>query len=132
MVTAMLQLALDPNDDAPALARRELTVALDERVSSAALSLAHCIATELIGDALRSEPQLTEPIQVTAAPVNGTVRLTIQDTGPERASSFESPDDDTVEGLSGRMLRASCEASGFERVNDVTIAWCEFPSGSTA
>ena len=128
----MLQLSLPVANSSAAVARRELTAALRRSVSSSALAVAHGVATELIRGALLCEPQPAVPIELTAAQHDGTLRLTVQDAGPKRGSPFDYPDDLTAEGVSGRLLRGLCEASGFERVNDVTIAWGEFASGRNA
>jgi anti-sigma regulatory factor (Ser/Thr protein kinase) len=116
------------NDDAAFLARRALSRELREDVHESALANAALVVSELIGGVLRCEPRPTEPIRVTAERHGTTLRVTVQDQGPERGSSFECPDDRTADGIAGRLLRGLSEAWGFERINGTTIAWSEFPA----
>ena len=116
------------SDEAGRLARRSLARLLAEQVGEATIATAQLLVTELIGGVLRCEPRPTTPIVLTAERHDSTLRLTVQDQGPERGSSFECPDDGSADGVAGRLLRGLSEAWGFERVNDATIAWCEIPA----
>jgi hypothetical protein len=125
-VTDMLREEFLVNEEAPFLARRALTREMREELHETTLAIASLVVTELIGGVLRCEPRPTEPIVVTSERHDSTLRVTVQDAGPERGSSFDCPDDATADGVSGRLLRGLSEAWGFERVNGTTIAWSEF------
>jgi len=123
---------LPVNEEAALTARWALSRQFADEVATETLHTAQLVVTELIGGVLRCEPRSTAPIRLTADRYDSSFRVTVQDEGPQRGSSFDCPDDDAPEGMTGRMLRGLCEAWGFERVNDATIAWGEFPAAPAA
>ena len=116
-----------PSDEAGTMARRALARGLAGDVGETAIATAQLVVTELIGGVLRCEPRSSAPIRVTAELHDSTLRVTVQDEGPERGSSFDCPDDGSPDGVAGKLLRGLSEAWGFERLNGVTIAWAELP-----
>jgi hypothetical protein len=118
------------SEEAGVLARRALARGLAGDVAETTIATAQLVVTELIGGVLRCEPRPSSPIRLTAERHDSTLRVTVQDEGPERGSSFDCPDDRTPNGMAGRLLRGLSEAWGFERVNEATIAWSEFPAAA--
>jgi hypothetical protein len=127
----MLTREFPPDADAAYAARQALAGRFAREVATDTLHTAQLVVTELIGGVFRCEPRAAAPIRLTAERYDSSFRVTVQDEGPERGSSFDCPDENSAEGTAGRMLRGLCEAWGFERVNNATIAWGEFPAATT-